>query len=221
MKVVLLGVVFSIACSACKPAVRQEPVSKEQSAFLFRNVREAFRNALQSNNFPSALKIMRQHKPSQIHRDLILEQVRAMRYRGLVGFVESYRVHIPVDKINQQLKQVDSSVYPYELREHLQQLGDMLMTVRDDFDRFDIVVDAAKAGISERIYLEQTELMRTEFKAWAEPLREQVREGLKNFYRRDGLHGAVPTLEQAMDEDIYGAWQEIETILVKTNFAGD
>ena len=184
-------------------------------------MREAFRNALQNRNFSGALKVLRQHKPSQLHHDLILEQVQAMNYSELVGFVSSYRVHIPVDEINQQLKQIDSSVYPYELSLHLQQLRDMLMTVRDDFDRFDVVVDAAKAGISERVYMEQTELMRTEFKAWAEPLQEQVREGLENFYRRDGLHGTAPTLEQAMDTDTYAVWRGIETILVKTKFAGN
>ena len=221
MKVVLLGAVFSVACSACKPAVRQEPVSKEQSAFLLRNTREAFRNALHSRNFSSALKVLRKHRPSQLHHDLVFEQVQAMRYPELVGFVADYRVHIPADRISQQLKQIASSVYPYELRMHLQQLQDMLITVRDDFDRFDLVVDAAKAGISERLYMQQTELMRTEFKAWAEPLRVQVKEGLENFYRRDAQYGAAPTLEQAMDADIYDVWQEIETILVKTNFAGD
>ena len=221
MRLLLLGVVFSVACSACKPAVRQEPASKEQSVFLLRNMREAFRNALQSGNFSGALKVLRRHKPSQLHYDLVFEQVRAMHYSELVGFVSSYSVHIPVAEISQQLKQIDSSVYSAELSIHLQQLRDMLMTVRDDFDRFDLVVDAAKAGISERVYMEQTELMRTGFKSWAEPLRGQVREGLENFYRRDSLHSTVPTLEQAMDADVYAVWQEIETILVKTNFAGD
>ena len=221
MRTVLLVVMLGVAGNACRPAVRQEPVSKEQSAFLLRNMREAFGAAMQSRNFAGALEVLRQQKPSQLHHDLVFEHVRAMHYTELVGFVDSYRVHIPAAEISQQLKQIESSVYPADLHTHLQQLKDMLMTVRDDFDRFDVVVDAAKAGISDRLYSQQTELMRNQFAAWAEALRAQVKASIGNFYRTDGLQGAASTLEQSMHADVYDVWQQIETILVKTNFAGD
>lgn len=223
MKMVLFGgVVFSIACSACKPVVQLELVSKEQSPFLLRSMREAFRNALQSGNFTRARQILRGQKPSQLHHNLVLEQVRVMHYRELVGLVEGYRVHIPPDeKISQQLKQIDSSIYSSELRNHLQQLKNMIMMAGDDFDRFSIIINTAKAGISDALYMQQTERLNTEFMAWAEPLREQVKGALENFYRRDGLRDATPTLEQVMHADVYEVWQEIETILVKPPLASD
>ena len=174
-------VVTTVLCSgaiyallvACKPIVRQEPVSREYSLATF-------------NRLLAALKILDYTKASRI---IFTEQERLSVIRHLVydaslkhpkeiaRAIKNHRIMLPpaadIDKHIAMLRHSNSST---EFVIELAKLRNMVKDTHLEFDKLDKAIAsfdfASHAGVN--AYKEKRVYLQTAFAEWAVPLRQRI-----------------------------------------------